>query len=96
MNLRYESHCFADRLFYDVQSHAETAEDDFSQALPALPEGWSQGDRNIWRHLHPAGVELPRQGWKVHVSATVLNAGEVLLKSYEYLVERRIPFKYRH
>ncbi|MEU4744798.1 class III lanthionine synthetase LanKC [Actinosynnema sp. NPDC023658] len=94
MDLRYEAYCFADRLFYDVQSHAETAEDDFLQVLPALPEGWTQGDRNIWRHLHPDGVMLPKQGWKVHVSATVLNAGEVLLKSYEYLIARRIPFKY--
>ncbi|QFZ17359.1 class III lanthionine synthetase LanKC [Saccharothrix syringae] len=94
MDLRYEAYCFADRLFYDVQSQDETALDDFSQVLPALPAGWSQGDRNIWRHLHPEGVVLPKQGWKIHVSATVLNAGEVLLKSYEYLVGRRIPFKY--
>lgn len=94
MDLRYEAYCFADRLFYDVQSQAETGLDDFSRVLPPLPEGWTQGDRNIWRHLHPEGVVLPRQGWKIHVSATVLNAGEVLLKSYEYLVERRIPFKY--
>ena len=51
-------------------------------------------DRNIWRHVHPDGVVLPNQGWKVHVSATVLNAGEVLRKSYEYLIARRVPFKY--
>ncbi|XVS65959.1 class III lanthionine synthetase LanKC [Actinosynnema sp. CA-299493] len=94
MDLRYEAYCFADRLFYDVQNHAETSEDDFSKVLPTLPEGWSQGDRNIWRHTYPQGVPLPKQGWKIHVSATVLNAGEVLLKSYEYLVARRIPFKY--
>ncbi|MGM1059304.1 class III lanthionine synthetase LanKC [Saccharothrix sp. Mg75] len=94
MDLRYEAYCFADRLFYDVQSHAETADDDFSRALPELPPGWSQGDRNIWRHLHPDGVELPEQGWKIHVSATVVNAGEVLLKSFGYLTARRIPFKY--
>ncbi|NUT52484.1 MAG: protein kinase/lanthionine synthetase C family protein [Saccharothrix sp.] len=94
MDLRYEAYCFADRLFYDVQSHAENAQDDFSQVLPPLPAGWSQGDRNIWRHVHPDGVVLPKQGWKVHVSATVRNAGEVLLKSYDYLIARRIPFKY--
>ena len=39
MDLRYEAYCFADRLFYDVQSHEETAEDDFSQVLPTLPDG---------------------------------------------------------
>ncbi|GAA1301470.1 class III lanthionine synthetase LanKC [Saccharothrix xinjiangensis] len=94
MDLRYEAYCFADRLFYDVQSQDETVKDDFSQALPPVPEGWTQADRNIWRHVHPNGVVLPKQGWKIHVSATVVNAGEVLLASYAYLVERRIPFKY--
>lgn len=94
MDLRYEAYCFADRLFYDVQSHAETAADDFSQVLPALPAGWSQTDLTIWRYLQPDDATVPRQGWKIHVSATVKNAGEVLLTAYEYLVARRIPFKY--
>ncbi|MFC6094749.1 class III lanthionine synthetase LanKC [Saccharothrix lopnurensis] len=94
MDLRYEAYCFADRLFYDVQSQDETGRDDFSHLLPPLPEGWTQADRNIWRHLHPNGVVLPKQGWKIHVSATVLNAGEVLRAAHAYLTERRIPFKY--
>ena len=94
MDLRYEAYCFADRLFYDVQSTSETADDDFSRALPPLPADWSQTDLTIWRYLQPAGARLPEQGWKIHVSATVRNAGEVLLTAYDYLVERRIPFKY--
>ncbi|WP_433269954.1 class III lanthionine synthetase LanKC [Actinosynnema sp. CS-041913] len=94
MDLRYEAYCFADRLFYDVQSSTETAEDDFSHVLPALPEDWAQTDLTIWRYLQPAGAVVPRQGWKIHVSATVRNAGEVLLTVYNHLVERRVPFKY--
>ncbi|GGP41781.1 class III lanthionine synthetase LanKC [Saccharothrix coeruleofusca] len=94
MDLRYEAYCFADRHFYDVQSPSETADDDFSHILPALPEGWTQTDKNIWRHLHPDGVRLPKQGWKIHVSATVLNAAQVLLETFEHLVPKRIPFKY--
>src|SRR3954464_12332038 len=94
VDLRYEAYCFADRHFYDVQSSAETSVDDFSRELPAPPDGWSQGEKNIWRHLHPDGVVLPKQGWKIHVSATVANAGRVLKTTYDYCVERRIPFKY--
>ena len=94
MDLRYEAYCFADRLFYDIQSHAETSQDDFSLVLPPLPEGWGQGDKNIWRHLHPHGVTLPKQGWKIHVSATVANAEHTLARTFDYCVERRIPFKY--
>lgn len=94
MDLRYEAYCFADRHFYDVQSHAETSVDDFSRELPELPEGWSQGEKNIWRHLHPEGNVLAKQGWKIHVSATVANAGRVLKTTYDYCVEHRISFKY--
>jgi serine/threonine protein kinase len=94
VDLRYEAYCFADRLFYDIQSHAETSDDDFSQILPPLSDGWSQADHNIWRHLHPDGVSLPKQGWKIHVSATVRNAGRVLATTYDYCVQRGIPFKY--
>lgn len=94
MDLRYEAYCFADRLFYDIQSHAETSKDDFSQILPPVPDGWSQVDKNIWRNLHPDGVRLAKQGWKIHVSATVANSGTVLVTTYDYCVEHRIPFKY--
>ncbi|MBW4721713.1 class III lanthionine synthetase LanKC [Saccharothrix obliqua] len=94
MDLRYEAYCFADRLFYDVQSAAETAPDDFSRVLPELPADWVSSDLTIWRYLQPKDAELPRQGWKIHVSATVRNAGEVLLAVHRHLVARRIPFKY--
>jgi tRNA A-37 threonylcarbamoyl transferase component Bud32 len=94
VDLRYEAYCFADRHFYDIQSTTETSVDDFSRELPAVPEGWSQAEKNIWRHLHPSGTLLPKQGWKIHVSATVLNAGRVLKTTYDYCVEHRIPFKY--
>ncbi|SDH35863.1 Protein kinase domain-containing protein [Lentzea fradiae] len=95
MDLRYEAYCFADRQFYDLQSSTEgTPGDDFSIDLPALPHDWVMIERNVWRHHHPQGVRLPNQGWKIHVSAGLDNAGRVLRKTYDYCVERRIPFKY--
>ncbi|MDX8146446.1 class III lanthionine synthetase LanKC [Lentzea sp. BCCO 10_0061] len=95
MDLRYEAYCFADRQFYDLQSSTETTpEDDFSTELPALPPDWVTVERNVWRHHHPTGVQLPNQGWKIHVSAGLDNAGKVLKAAFDYCVERRIPFKY--
>ncbi|MFC3894409.1 class III lanthionine synthetase LanKC [Lentzea rhizosphaerae] len=96
MDLRYEAFCFADRRFYDLQSSTESdlPGDDYSRELPPLPAGWVQAERNVWRHLHPRGVQLPKQGWKVHVSAGLDNAGKVLKATYDYCTERRIPFKY--
>ncbi|MEU7480373.1 class III lanthionine synthetase LanKC [Lentzea sp. NPDC042327] len=96
MDLRYEAFCFADRRFYDLQSSTESGlpGDDFAHQLPALPDGWVQAERNVWRHLHPHGVQLPKQGWKIHVSAGLDNATAVLKATFDYCVERRIPFKY--
>ncbi|MGW4209639.1 class III lanthionine synthetase LanKC [Lentzea sp. NPDC004789] len=95
MDLRYEAYCFADRQFYDLQSSTETTPgDDFSTELPQLPVDWTTVERNVWRHHHPKGVQLPNQGWKVHVSAGLDNAGKVLKTAYDYCVERRISFKY--
>jgi serine/threonine protein kinase len=96
VDLRYEAFCFADRRFYDLQSSTESdlPGDDFSRDLPELPVDWVQAERNVWRHLHPQGVTLPKQGWKIHVSAGLDNAGKVLKATFDYCVERRIPFKY--
>ncbi|GAB2815226.1 class III lanthionine synthetase LanKC [Lentzea nigeriaca] len=96
MDLRYEAFCFADRRFYDLQSSTESGlpGDDFSRELPELPADWVQVDRNVWRHLHPVGAQLPKQGWKIHVSAGLDNASRVLKATFDYCVERRIPFKY--
>jgi tRNA A-37 threonylcarbamoyl transferase component Bud32 len=95
VDLRYEAYCFADRQFYDLQSSTETTPgDDFSAELPQLPVDWTSVERNVWRHHHPKGVQLPNQGWKVHVSAGLDNAGKVLKTTYDYCVERRISFKY--
>ncbi|HUQ56090.1 class III lanthionine synthetase LanKC [Lentzea sp.] len=95
MDLRYEAYCFADRQFYDLQSSTEILSgDDFSADLPALPHDWAMVERNVWRHQHPEGVRLPDQGWKIHVSAGLDNAGRVLKATYDYCVERRISFKY--
>ncbi|MFJ5992280.1 class III lanthionine synthetase LanKC [Lentzea sp. NPDC092896] len=95
MDLRYEAYCFADRQFYDLQSSTEsTPKDDFSTELPALPPDWATVERNVWRHHHPMGVQLPNQGWKIHVSAGLDNAGRVLKATFDYCVERRISFKY--
>jgi serine/threonine protein kinase len=96
VDLRYEAFCFADRRFYDLQSSTESdlPGDDFSRELPELPVDWVQAERNVWRHLHPRGVQLPKQGWKIHVSAGLDNASKVLKATFDYCVERRIPFKY--
>ncbi|WP_432849259.1 class III lanthionine synthetase LanKC [Amycolatopsis sp. CA-161197] len=94
MDMRYEAFCFADPLFFDEQRETGAPADDFAAALPAPGPMWTVGTRGIWRVLHPQGVDLPEQGWKVHVSAGMDNADRVLAAVHEYCVDRRVAFKH--
>lgn len=54
--------------------------------LPSAPED------SMWRYSGP-GRGGPEQGWKLHVSATVLNAHRVLERIAPLLVSLDVPFK---
>src|SRR5579884_1664547 len=47
-----------------------------------------------WRMFHPCDRRLPSQGWKIHVSAGLDNAEDVLRAVYEYCTRRKLPFKF--
>jgi hypothetical protein len=50
-------------------------------------------ENSIWRFNRPAALDEPRQGWKLHVSATVLTAGQVLETVAKVLRGSDIQFK---
>jgi tRNA A-37 threonylcarbamoyl transferase component Bud32 len=52
-----------------------------SRFAPHTPESPS-----IWRYSHPLRKEYPRQGWKIHVSGTPLNASQILRNILPILV----------
>ncbi|GAA1984231.1 class III lanthionine synthetase LanKC [Amycolatopsis minnesotensis] len=94
MDLRYEAFCFADRLFFDEQRESGAPDDDFAGSLPVPEGGWVSSDRGIWRSLHLPSNDLPLQGWKIHVSASLGNAEEVLEIVYRYCVRNDYSFKH--
>jgi len=56
--------------------------------LPRAPQG------SLWRHYDGQRRRVqPKSGWKLHVSATVLNAPTILKKIGPLLVQRGVPFK---
>ncbi|MCC9309546.1 class III lanthionine synthetase LanKC [Kitasatospora sp. RB6PN24] len=93
MDTRYEAHSFADPLFYDSPVRWGAAEE-FAASTEPVPTGWARGERGIWVMLHPVGVRVPEQGWKVHVSATLGNAEQVLATVRDYCLGERLPFKF--
>jgi tRNA A-37 threonylcarbamoyl transferase component Bud32 len=90
----YEAYCLADRHFYDAPTRGRRADGDFELARGEVPAGWRRHLRGDWVVYEPLGLRLPPQGWKVHASATVDNAADILQAVWSYCVPRRIAFKF--
>lgn len=58
-----------------------------SQYLPFAPEG------SMWRYHQPPRPDMRPQGWKLHVSATLLNAHRMLEKIAPLLIASGVQFK---
>jgi len=50
-------------------------------------------EQSLWRYSRLPALSEPEQGWKLHLSATVLTANEVLERLGPFLRERGILFK---
>jgi hypothetical protein len=59
-----------------------------------MPAGWQRRDSGAWTHCGPAGLDLPEQGWKVHVSSSLANARSVLAVVSLACVDLGVPFKH--
>ncbi|MEU3405212.1 class III lanthionine synthetase LanKC [Streptomyces sp. NPDC006670] len=92
MNNGHAAFCDADRWFYDAPYRR--AGESFAAAVAPVPEGWTSHRSGDWLALRPVGLELPSQGWKIHVSAGLDNAERVLGRVRAHCVERRIAFKF--
>ncbi|EWM11115.1 class III lanthionine synthetase LanKC [Kutzneria sp. 744] len=88
-----ELYSLADRVFFEdpMRWHAEQT---FELATGDVPAGWRRSGAGPWVMLRPDGLVLPKQGWKIHVSAVPSNALEVLKAVAGYLVEHGVAFKF--
>jgi tRNA A-37 threonylcarbamoyl transferase component Bud32 len=90
----YEVYCLVDPLFYDSPTQIATRSSKFAVADRPIPEGWRRTELDDWLVYIPAGVELPPQGWKIHASACLDNAEDVVTAVWDYCIPRAIPFKF--
>jgi hypothetical protein len=90
----YEAYCLVDPDFYDSPHHRVRDETVYEPARQDPPPGWTRSELDDWLVYHPDGLELPPQGWKIHVSACLDNAEEVLRTTFRYCISRTLAFKF--
>jgi hypothetical protein len=59
-----------------------------------LPADWTLHRSGIWQHAQPSNVQLPAQGWKIHVSSVVGTARVVLAITAAVLIANGVAFKF--
>jgi hypothetical protein len=91
---RYEQYCIANPLFYDSPNRDDAAAKTFTIAQRPLPAGWTQGRVGDWMVSIRPGGDMLLQGWKIHVSACLDNAENLITRVWEYCVSRAISFKF--
>lgn len=94
MDDRYEAYTMLDRHFYDAVRGLGPAGHGFAAAERELPERWRRYGQDDWTVVEPQPLELPAQGWKIHASAALDSAEQILERVFEYCVPRGIPFKF--
>lgn len=94
MNRGYEMFCGTDPDFYDSAMVARVEDEPFPIARRELPSGWQSKRTDDWLMHMPEGLHLPSQGWKIHASASLNNAEQVVETIWEYCVRERIAFKF--
>lgn len=94
MDHGYDEFCLADPHFYDAHTVTRGDDVDFAVAGRPVAAGWRRSPSDDWLVYWPDDADVPAQGWKVHVSACLGNAEEVLGVVFDYCTQRRIPFKF--
>ncbi|MDQ3474848.1 MAG: lantipeptide synthetase, partial [Actinomycetota bacterium] len=88
MDRGYEAFCLVDPHFYDNPIVARDDDVDFPVAGLPVPAGWRRLELEDWLVYTPKGIVLPTQGWKIHASASLDNAAEILDAIWDYCIAR--------
>ena len=83
---------FADPDFYVPPERWEGSDVRYAPSRP--PVGWSCQENGFWARWMPKGHVMAAQGWKVHVSARLERAQQVLDVVTEVCAERGVAFKH--
>ena len=91
-------HLLTDEEVNETVDYYRPREEDFFKAVSErLPDDWRIKRAGVWFYCHHAAEDpaaLPAQGWKIHVSTNVANAGQILEAIVPILAAERTSFKF--
>jgi serine/threonine protein kinase len=80
--------------FFVVNPDADKNSNDRWEAESIIPPTWIITRRNPWTYVGPVAERMLVNGWKIHLSATLKNAEEILFAAIEVCCAHGITFKY--
>lgn len=84
----------SDDYYEDIARYQPRPDRDYRPFVESLlPVGWKVTKEGIWYNITPESVEIPEQGFKIHISATSPTATETLRRVVPPCAEAGVPFK---
>ncbi|MCF2858451.1 class III lanthionine synthetase LanKC [Pseudoalteromonas sp. SMS1] len=84
---------FADKHFFSRPSEL-SADKEYSEVITSLlSKDWTVKRHNIWLTATPKNIDMPLQGFKIHVSAIEDEAIEVIHKAVQVCLDHKAAFK---
>lgn len=81
--------------FYEPLERYQPNEAEFiAVAARHVPATWRRERFGIWYLCTPSDATVPAEGWKIHLSATVTSAPQLLATVCPVLVDAGVPFKF--
>ena len=90
----FSTYALLDPDFYASFEQREPGAEYLPVVAGLAERGWTIAPGGVWTHVHPQGCAISRQGWKLHLSATPVNAAVVLARVIDVLQADPAPFKF--
>jgi serine/threonine protein kinase len=82
------------REWYESLSNYQPNEELLLVIGTIIPPTWRLRRSNVWFQVSPTDVKLPRQGWKIHISAIPSNCEDILRNVANVCIQMGAPFKF--
>lgn len=80
--------------YYEPLNQCSSGEEYRRVARDHVPDNWSVHRENLWFAVRPSNVSPPSQGFKIHVSATPLNALHILDLALPICIKHQTTLKF--